>query len=385
MAGVDRCSHRSRSRNRKRWIAKLAAMLVGCFLSFLILECYVRWFDPFPILLRGGQIDLPIRSKLTFSSQGVPGLDPTIHVSYNSLGFRGPEPPTNWSETETMICVGGSTTQCIYLSNGTTWPDQLALKFSESGKPLWINNAGIDGHSTFGHLQLLKQYVLPLRPRSIMFLVGLNDVDRVDLGESDATTLRGLGKEDDTLLRSVQRWMLRNSSAFALSDNFRLHWMARRKGLTHGAMGHGSLPASTSVQRMSDIARQQWIADRDPNCLTDYENRLHQLIDLCQKEDIKCFFATQPVLYGVGVDEATGLDLEAVRVGEVDGWTHWQLLRKYNETTLNVARERGVPCVDLAAELPKSSLYFYDLTHYNKMGAEKVAQIVFDALIKERL
>lgn len=383
MVGFNRRSQPSRSRTRKRWTAKLVAMLVGCFLSFLILECYVRWFDPFPILLRGGRIDLPIRSKLTFSSQGISGLDPTIRVSYNALGFRGPEPPIHWSEAETMICVGGSTTQCLYLSDGTTWPDQLASQFSASGRNLWINNAGIDGHSTFGHLQLLQQYVLPLHPRSVLFLVGLNDVDRVDLGKSDATTLRGLGKEDDSLLRSTQRWLLRNSSAFALLDNLRLHWMARRKGLTHGAMGHGSLSSSSPVQRMSDTARQQWIADRDPKCLIDYGKRLHQLIDLCQREEIKCFFVTQPVLYGVGIDEATGLDLEAVRVGDIDGWTHWQLLRQYNETTLDVARTRGVPCVDLATELPKSSLYFYDLTHYNKQGAEKVAQIVFDALIEE--
>lgn len=42
-------------------------------------------------------------------------------------------------------------------------------------KDLWINNAGLDGQSTFGHIFLMKDYIKKLKPKVVLFLVGSND------------------------------------------------------------------------------------------------------------------------------------------------------------------------------------------------------------------
>ena len=199
-----------------------------------MLEVFVRVFNPFPILLRAGRIDLPRNVTKEFTTDGQSGLDATVSVSFNSLGFRGPEPPQNWNDSLTLICVGGSTTQCLYLSDGKTWPDLLSKRLSADIENVWVNNAGIDGHSTFGHLELLDQYLSVIRPKVLLFLVGLNDVDRTDLNGFDESTLRSQARDHDTFARSLQRSLLRSSDAFALFDNLRLGWFAKQQGLVHG-------------------------------------------------------------------------------------------------------------------------------------------------------
>ena len=108
-----------------RFRSQLTALGISWLLAFGMLEVYVRLFDPFPILLRAGRIDLPANTEREFSSDNIPGLDPVIKVSCNSLGFRGPERPQPRAEYLTVLCVGGSATQCLYLSDGTSWPDRL--------------------------------------------------------------------------------------------------------------------------------------------------------------------------------------------------------------------------------------------------------------------
>ena len=360
---------------------KATVLAFGIAIAGLLVESYIRVFDPFPILLRAGRIDLPVNVKKQFSSGGIAGLDETVSVKFNSLGFRGPEPPEDWSEHLTIICVGGSTTQCIYLSDGTTWPDRLASQLANDFGNTWCNNAGIDGHSTYGHLELLDQYLAVLRPKLLLFYVGLNDVDRNDLSIYDRDTLREKARADDSPSRSLQRFLLRRSDAFALLDNLRLQWSARQKGLTHSEpIGHRQLMKDSSIAPLTQSVREQWLQARDPICLTGYESRLRLLIERCRNLQIECVLATQPVLYGIGVDELTGIDLEAIRVGEVDGAAQWNLLQRYNQVTVKVGDEFKVPVIDVANKLPKSSRYYYDLTHYNIEGAERVASIMYEGL-----
>jgi lysophospholipase L1-like esterase len=76
------------------------------------------------------------------------------------------------------MAIGGSTTECFYLSDGKTWEDRLANKLRKDFKKVWVNNAGLEGHTTFGHLILLQDYIVKLKPKYILLLIGLNDTYR---------------------------------------------------------------------------------------------------------------------------------------------------------------------------------------------------------------
>ncbi|MBI5184572.1 MAG: SGNH/GDSL hydrolase family protein [Nitrospinae bacterium] len=113
-------------------------------------------------------------------------IDKQIIHKKNMLGFRGENPPKNFEEKLTLITVGGSTTECFYLSDGKTWTDVLGKKLNARfSNGTWINNAGLDGHSTFGHLVLMEDYIVRLKPKIALFLVGINDLGREDLRSYD--------------------------------------------------------------------------------------------------------------------------------------------------------------------------------------------------------
>ena len=77
----------------------------------------------------------------------------------------------------TVITIGGSTTECHFLSDSLTWPYLLGLRLADSVRGCWLNNAGLDGQSTFGHIVMLNDYVKKLHPSVVVFLTGINDME----------------------------------------------------------------------------------------------------------------------------------------------------------------------------------------------------------------
>src|SRR5262249_53960968 len=133
---------------------KIATVVVSFVAA---LEIALRVYNPLPFRVRGDRIMVPVHQTYTFTHAGAAKLDPVTRATKNSLGFRGPDPPRDWSRWITVLTIGGSTTECLFLSDGKTWTDQFARRAAAVNPKVWVNNAGLDGHSTFGHLVLLDQ------------------------------------------------------------------------------------------------------------------------------------------------------------------------------------------------------------------------------------
>ena len=142
----------------------------------------LRSYNPVYVPLRANEIVLPVNSTIRFES----ARGGIVVNRYNELGFRGPGKPTDFDDATTIVTVGGSTTACVGLSDEDTWPDRLAALLSQDVADLWLNNAGMDGHSTFGHSILLEQMLASLRPDIVLYLVGVNEIDRDDLNRFDS-------------------------------------------------------------------------------------------------------------------------------------------------------------------------------------------------------
>ena len=65
------------------------------------------------------------------------------------MDFRG-----NYNSTADIdiLTVGGSTTKQHYIGDGFTWQDILSKNFQSHNEQISVVNAGIDGQSTFGHI-----------------------------------------------------------------------------------------------------------------------------------------------------------------------------------------------------------------------------------------
>ena len=367
-------------RRKPRWTHKALALLVGCLLSFVILEVFLRWYDPFALRIKYGRLSLPCNRKLVIENDRIDRIDKRIIHTRNSIGFRGPDPPPDFDDRLTIITVGGSTTECFYLSDGKTWPDQVAGRLSGARDDIWLNNAGLDGHSTHGHLFLLENFLVPLRPRVVVFLVGLNDVahqgNRFDSGLADNLDLKpDMGSR-------IYQSLVETYAVFSVYDNWRRTSQADEKGLVHWNLGHDQL--KWSAENAPALQAEQIEAELETHrktYLEKYRKQLEAMVTVCKRNGIQPVFLTQPALYGDALDDETGIDLGRMAVGPLNGLAKWQTLELYNGVTREVARNRKVQLIDVARKMPKSTRLFYDHHHVTNEGAETIGRIVAGELV----
>ena len=107
----------------------------------------------------------------------VPGVSAAANFHVNSLGVRGTEP---LAEAYRILCIGGSTTECLYLDNVETWPAQLmeTLNRSRPSEEVWVGNAGMSGYDSSHHLRLLQNRDFISQFDCLVLLVGFNDLGR---------------------------------------------------------------------------------------------------------------------------------------------------------------------------------------------------------------
>ena len=118
-------------------VKNLGVFLGGCLVALAVLEVLLRVYNPLEIRFRPDRIVLPVHKRYVFdNTEKFPTklAKTTIHTK-NSLGFRGEEPPPDFRDYLTIITIGGSTTECFYLSDGRTWPDLLGQKLSREFQP----------------------------------------------------------------------------------------------------------------------------------------------------------------------------------------------------------------------------------------------------------
>lgn len=356
----------------KEKLKDIGALAFGIGIALLIFEVILNFYHPFEFRQKGDKIVLPANAKYVYQNNKIHGVDSLIVHTKNDLGFRGPDLPTNPKDWTKIIAVGGSTTECAYLSDGKDWPFLLAQKLQQTHEKTWINNAGLDGHSTFGHLILMEDYISKFQPDYVLFLVGCNDVGREDLNTFDNKNLQ----------KKHQYWkqyLIDKSEVLSLGVNIKRYFLARAKGVEHQSI---NLKQIDQVDDIDTIKYQQKIQSHQI-FQKSYEERLKKLIQLAKKYNSKPIFITQPSLLGFGIDPVTKVDLAKIKLGNsLGGKAYWEILESYNNTTRKVALENGLLLVDLAKEMPKSSHYFYDTIHFTDAGAAVVAEIVAKELVK---
>ncbi len=363
-------------RSRVRSVAlNLFALLVGAGAAVLLLELLLQIHNPFLARIKGGRIVLLTKKQYHIRNYTIPTLDKEITMTRNSIGFRGAEPPADFDRYFTMFSVGGSTTQCFYLSDDKTWTALLGDKMAASFHPVWINNAGLDGHSTKGHIVLMEDHIRKYHPKVVFFLIGTNDISKsTEPGVADGENVKGplVFRNLTTFLRTASAY----SEVAALIGNLDRSWNAYRRGVLHKLI---DLRRQGTID-VSDDFRREYLAQYAGSHLQGFEDRVRRLVQICRDAQITPVLITQPLVLGSGTDDVTGADLARIQVLDepgVNGALFWDLHEMYNDVTRRVAREQNVLLVDMGRELPKSSRYFYDYMHFTNEGAQAVANIIY--------
>jgi lysophospholipase L1-like esterase len=331
------------------------------------LELLLRVYNPLEIRFKPDRIVLPINKHYVINNIGkFTKLPPTTIHTKNVLGFRGAPPPVDFSNYLSLVTIGGSTTECFYLSDSRDWPARLGQELSRHFNRVWLNNAGLDGATTYRHIILMEDYIIKLRPKVALFLVGINDVGAGNLDEVE--------KHRGHYLRNLWRAFWYRSEVYCLEQNLYHYLIAQSQGLKHEEV---NLRAAGSLEHPTEVLEPQTLQAYRRNSLPFFAQRVEKLVRLCRTHGIEPVLITQPTLYGPGIDPATGVNLATIKVrGNFNGRRLFDFIELYNDVTRQVAHKDGVLLIDLARELPRNSAYYYDYLHYTEPGAVEVARII---------
>jgi lysophospholipase L1-like esterase len=352
------------------------AVFFGFIIALIIIEIVLRVWQPIELIVKGNKIVLPVNRTYVINNDKIIKLDKNITHSKNKLGFRGDNPPIDFSNCLTILTVGGSTTECGYLNDNKTWTYVLGDKLKQNFKNLWINNAGIDGCSTFGHIVLLKDYIEKLKPKMVIFLVGINDVGLEDYRLFDNRILKNI-KLSYLCDVSIKKILFERSELVSFTVNLMMYYKALKMNIAHRNLDLTKLShfeiADNEILKMVQLHKDKYIES--------YKNRLSVIINSCGVNHILPIFVTQPYLYGQGFDDITGTNLETIAyTNDMNGKSAWKIMELYNNILREVALSHGVYLIDLAKEMQKSSKYYYDYHHYTDEGAQRVAEIIYQKL-----
>jgi lysophospholipase L1-like esterase len=358
---------------KKIYTSLLYVVYLLLFIAFA-LEILLRIYNPIPFRIKGDKIILPINQSYSFTNSYL-CFDSLIIHKKNSLGFRGEELPKDAADFTKIITVGGSTTECFFISEDKAWPQVMQSNLRKSHPKVWVNNAGLNGHSSFGHLVLMNDVIVKNHPDYVYFLIGVNDMDRQDLNQFDNRMLidKSVDMADNHWAKDAFLTLSKHSEVANLIYNLSKALKARNQKI----FVDNVVPLNPRDTLTIPESTFNSIITSQKKLLPAYQNRLLKLIEICRKNQIKPVLITQPLLLGFGKDPITGTDLGQSKVSnEMNGKLYWAKLELYNDVMRNVCREEHIDCIDLAKLLPKRSNYFYDPMHYTNEGSIRVGEIL---------
>jgi len=270
-----------------------------------------------------------------------------------------------------ILTIGGSTTDQRMVSEGKTWQDVLRDSFSRDNKKVTVVNAGLDGQSTFGHINNFEWWFpnLPnFKVKYFMFYIGINDQFVTENPREFDTRLTDRSAIKSTIVaRSAVFRLLRIVRGIYLS-NF-VHKVSHRR---------------------IDLEEQEWeseglIEDYEQfmeKRLEGYEKRLEVLLKHVRALNSKTIFVTQPsrIYKRVGSEIVGVTDISSYDGRNINGVDRYHILASYNAETMRVCEEAGETCVNLEQELDFTDEDFYDFYHMTPQGAEKIGKYLHSKL-----
>ncbi|HAA11390.1 MAG TPA: hypothetical protein DCE41_06670 [Cytophagales bacterium] len=269
-----------------------------------------------------------------------------------------------------ILTLGGSTTDQRYIDDSATWQQVLESRLTAAGYPWKVANAGVDGQSTFGHLESIDRWLslIPdLAPKYILMYVGVNDFYKEN----------AYGYRDHFQATQLEQW--KNQSAlYNLGRTLKGMVLARGRGVAHRRIDFSEL-GWTDQPRIPLQEVDTVLADLPRR----YRERLQALVVKVQNMGAEPVLVTQPSsMYRFGEDgRMEGINTEGGPVGgrTINGLDYYHLLTRMNAEVHAIGKEHGLAVLDLTQRTIWEEADFYDYIHTTEQGATKVGNAMADA------
>jgi lysophospholipase L1-like esterase len=307
----------------------------------------------------------------------MPGIEGETRFTVNSLGVRGPELLPRES-TYRILCIGGSTTECLYLDDSEAWPQLLmdTLNQHSDEQRMWVGNLGISGYSTVDHLKFLSEDTLWKEMDSLVFMVGANDLGGfLRFGITMRSPSDKFWDREQRLRSYEPVW--RKSAVLETVRYIHRQWNIPRLLIEDEA------GANYAVRRkMRQVASLREDMPDLSTALDQYGDRITRMIALCKSAGVRPVFLTQPTV----MSEHTPPEVTALFWSGDDGHGKYfnvgplkKGLDEYNQKLKQVCIREDVLCIDVTSINHRTD-FFYDEYHFNEAGARAVAELVAKGL-----
>ena len=354
--------------NRREHMMLLLSICVCWLLVEIVLEYSIQPRSPEASLLHRRW---PHLTRIFTPDPAImPGIEGRSEFTTNSMGIRGTElPPAK--QAYRILCVGGSTTECLYLDNNETWSAQLEnmLNNSFENRKFWVGNTGIAGYSTTQHLSFVQRSEIITRFDCLLFMIGINDLTAF-LMSRDRTLLVQPNRAPDF---RIPFW--KHSRILNL---LRTQWHLWKHSYDVEDPGGANYQLRRHIRRTSP--RTNRLPEHFDIALRNYRTSIHQIVTTCMNKGVTPLFATQPVLWSSEMSEASKdlLWMGALEEGRFLTETRLrEAIELYNRTLREYCQQHQIGCIDLAS-MDGRETFFYDDCHFNEAGSQMVSRIMTD-------
>lgn len=271
-----------------------------------------------------------------------------------------------------ILTIGGSTTDQRLVPFESTYQKVMQDELSrELGRNACVSNAGVDGHSTYGHVMAFRHWLplIPrLEPKIIIFYIGLNDATVIDNGP------HRFDRREDDWYTSLKRLKVVQLALWAANVAVSFY----RRPAPHKAWA-SSRAEYDQVQLKPDTARLSAINAEK------FRGRLRIMLAEAGEYGAEVMCVTQPSRMVLRKDgKSYGLRYKtAASNDKMYSGLDWDyFLRELNEVMRQECGDDRL--VDLY-KLPFDRSLFYDDMHTTPAGSEKVGRELSDWLLKSDL
>lgn len=312
-------------------------------------------------------LGIPKDVKFKYSCNLYGDSSQLINYTRDKYGLRG-KSSFNAPHKINILTVGGSTTDQRYIDDNHTWQENLQTMF----KNKIISNAGIDGHSTAGHITAFYKWffsIKNLKPDFILFYIGVNDVF---IKKNKKVDVSDFSNQFD-----FSNYIKSNSAIYSIYRKTLGVYNARIRNVGHKKIDFTLISYTNQMSMNEDQIKYYKFF-----FLKGFRNRIKELIYLSKRLGARPIFITQPAYYYkyekskiLGVSKKIYVD-DSLSLNGVD--YHYVLSMQNKEIKKLIENPKFA--VNLADTKIFDDSDFYDFTHSTKEGSKKISNLIFNEI-----
>lgn len=328
------------------------------------------------------------KKSITPSDSYLLGTDSLIkqpyEISIDSNGFINNELNKVDNAKYNIIFYGGSTTESIFVSENLRFVSLLENKLRKNlDNSLNVYNGGVSGaHSMHSALKLIG-VGLNMKPQVVVFMHNINDMATLVRGGSywsninSRSILRDPSRKDivgNHFQENPLKITLRKIKNFLVPNLYNYITPRIKKILSK------NFPEAFEEKFNDEFAESRIEISKEniDHMLELFERSLRLQISICKIWDIEPILMTQ--FNRINLNDQLFLKFSK-QFPETSAIQIMGIYNSFNDLIRKVAKDSNITLIDLDKNLPKESMYMYDIVHLNDDGSTEVFEIIYPKLV----